>query len=147
MRYLQHSLQPGETVKYIAKLHFFLFAQPFVLLLSGCVLYSAVITRYGGLLMLFFGVVSLLQRLLVKLGSLYAVTDKRLILKTGIIRRQVTELVLNKCEGLRVNQSIAGRIFNFGTIHITTGGIINHYTFVAKPLDFRKAITGQIGQI
>ncbi len=35
MNYIEKNLQPGEEIKYVAKLHFFLFVQPFVLLLLG----------------------------------------------------------------------------------------------------------------
>jgi uncharacterized membrane protein YdbT with pleckstrin-like domain len=144
---IQSYLQSGEKVQYIAKIHFFLFAQPLILLVLGYILYETrtSVTHYGGLLLLFFGIISLLQRVLVKLGALYAITDKRVILKTGFIRRNVMELVLNKCEGLQVKQSMTGRIFNFGTIVVTTGGAINNYTFVAKPFDFKKKINEQIG--
>jgi uncharacterized membrane protein YdbT with pleckstrin-like domain len=147
MSYLQNNLQSGEEVKYIAKIHFFLFVQPLVLLAFGYLLYETRtgVTHYGGLLLLFLGAVSLMQRLLVKLGALYAVTDRRIILKTGIISRQALELVLSKCEGVQVKQGITGRIFNFGTITVTTGGATNSYPFVANPFAFKKEINSQIG--
>lgn len=150
MNYIEANLQPGEEIKYVAKLHFFLFVQPIILLLIGAFLASAPkeilsVVHYAGLLMLFFGVVALLQRILVKIGSAYAVTNKRVVLKTGVISRKAVDLVLAKCEGLHINQSILGRIFGFGTITVTTGGVTSSYPFIANPLTFRREINMQIG--
>lgn len=150
MNYIETNLQPGEEIKYVAKLHFFLFMQPIILLLIGAFLATAPketvpVIHYAGLLMLFFGLVSLLQRILVKIGSAYAVTNKRVVLKTGVISRRAVDLVLAKCEGLHINQSILGRVFGFGTITVTTGGATSSYPYIANPLAFRREINIQIG--
>lgn len=150
MNYIKQNLQPGEEIKYVANLHFFLFIQPIILLLIGALLASSpkeisAMTHYAGLLILFFGIVSLVQRLLVKIGSAYAVTNKRVVLKTGVISRRAVDLVLAKCEGLHIKQSVLGRIFGFGTITVTTGGVTSSYPFIANPLAFRREINTQIG--
>lgn len=150
MNYIQKNLLSGEEIKYVARLHFFLFVQPIILLLIGAFLASSpkeisAMTHYAGLLILFFGIISLLSRILIKVGSSYAVTNKRVILKTGVISRKAVDLVLAKCEGLHIKQSILGRIFNFGTITVTTGGASSSYPYIADPLAFRKEINTQIG--
>lgn len=150
MNYIQKNLLSGEEIKYVAKLHFFLFVQPIILLLIGAFLASSpkeisAMTHYAGLLILFFGIVSLLSRILIKVGSSYAVTNKRVILKTGVISRRAVDLVLAKCEGLHIKQSVLGRIFNFGTITVTTGGVSSSYPYIADPLAFRREINTQIG--
>lgn len=150
MNYIHKNLLSGEEIKYVARLHFFLFVQPIILLLIGAFLASSpkeisAMTHYAGLLILFFGIVSLLSRILIKVGSSYAVTNKRVILKTGVISRKAVDLVLAKCEGLHIKQSILGRIFNFGTITVTTGGVSSSYPYIADPLVFRKEINTQIG--
>lgn len=150
MNYIQKNLLSGEEIKYVARLHFFLFVQPVILLLIGAFLASSpkeisAMTHYAGLLILFFGIVSLLSRILIKVGSSYAVTNKRVILKTGVISRRAVDLVLAKCEGLHIKQSILGRIFNFGTITVTTGGASSSYPCIADPLAFRREINTQIG--
>lgn len=150
MNYIQKNLLSGEEIKYVARLHFFLFVQPIILLLIGAFLASSpkeisAMTHYAGLLILFFGIISLLSRILIKVGSSYAVTNKRVILKTGVISRKAVDLVLAKCEGLHIKQSILGRIFNFGTITVTTGGASSSYPYIADPLAFRREINTQIG--
>ena len=44
-------------------------------------------------------------------------TDKRIIAKTGLVSRNTTEMFLDKVESLHVEQSVPGRIFDFGTDH------------------------------
>jgi len=146
MKFLITNLQSGEKVMYRAKIHIILFLQPAILLTVGllCYLDNARITHYLGVTVLFLGLVSLVQRVLVKVGSVYAVTDKRVILKTGIISRRVAELRLVKCEGLSISQGVIGRLLGFGTILLTTGGIINVFPYVADPVKFRNAINEQL---
>jgi uncharacterized membrane protein YdbT with pleckstrin-like domain len=105
-----------------------------------CYFDEARITQYLGVTLLFLGLVALVQRVLVKVGSIYAVTNKRVIIKTGVISRRTVELVLAKCEGIQVIQSVAGRIFGYGSIVVTTGGATNCYYYVANPYRFKRAI-------
>ncbi len=147
MKFLITYLQPGEEIRYRARIHIFLFLQPAILLAIGFMCYfdEMKITHYLGITLLFLGLVSLVQRVLVKVGSIYAVTNKRVIIKTGVISRRTVELVLTKCEGIQVVQSIAGRIFGYGSIVVTTGGATNCYYFVANPFRFKRAINEQVG--
>jgi uncharacterized membrane protein YdbT with pleckstrin-like domain len=146
MKFLTTYLQPGEEVKYRARIHIFLFLQPARLLSIGflCYLDSVSITHYLGVTLLFLGLVSLVQRVFVKIGSIYAVTNRRVIIKTGVISRRTVELVLAKCEGIQVTQDILGRIFGYDSIVITTGGATNCYYYVANPFRFKQAINIQI---
>jgi uncharacterized membrane protein YdbT with pleckstrin-like domain len=147
MKFLTTHLQLGEEVKYRARIHIFLFLQPAILLGVGFMCYfdSISITHYLGVTLLFLGLVSLVQRVFVKIGSIYVVTNRRVIIKTGVISRRTVELVLAKCEGIQVTQDILGRIFGYGSIVVTTGGSTNCYYYVAKPFRFKRVINMQIG--
>ena len=146
MKHLTSYLQNGEEVIYRARIHIFLFLQPAILLGVGFLCYfdAVRITHYLGVTLLFLGLVSLVQRVFVKVGSIYAVTNRRVIIKTGIISRRTLELVLAKCEGIQVVQGVLGRIFGYGTIVVTTGGATNCYYYVAKPFRFKLEINKQI---
>lgn len=146
MEFLKLHLMPGEEIRYRAKIHIFLFLQPAILLGIGYMCYfdDVRITHYLGVTLLFLGLVSLVQRVLVKVGSVYAVTNKRVIIKTGVISRRTVELILVKCEGVQVTQDILGRIFGYGSIIVTTGGATNCYYYVSKPFRFKLAINKQI---
>jgi uncharacterized membrane protein YdbT with pleckstrin-like domain len=146
MKFLTTYLPPGEKIMYRARLHIFLFLQPAILLGIGFLCYfdSVRITHYLGVTLLFLGLVSLVQRIFVKVGSIYAVTNKRVIIKTGVISRRTVELVLVKCEGIQVMQGVLGRIFGYGSIMVTTGGATNCYFYVSKPFRFKMEINKQI---
>ena len=88
--------------------------------------------------------VALVQRVFIKIGSIYAVTNKRVIVKMGVFSRRTVELVLARCEGIQVVQGVVGRIFGYGTIVVTTGGATNCYYYVINPYQFKKAINEQI---
>jgi uncharacterized membrane protein YdbT with pleckstrin-like domain len=69
-----------------------------------------------------------------------AVTNKRIITKSGLIQRNTTEMFLEKVESIQVDQGILGRIFDFGSITISgTGGDKSPVNSVSQPLEFRKA--------
>lgn len=73
--------------------------------------------------------------------SEFTVTDKRLIVKTGFIRRQTHEIFISKIESVSVDQGILGRMFNAGTIITSgTGGSKQKFSNVANPLELRSAI-------
>lgn len=68
------------------------------------------------------------------------ITNHRVVLKTGIFSRDVFEMQIQKVETVLVDQSIAGRIFDYGTIACRgTGGTISKQIEIASPLDFRAA--------
>lgn len=70
-----------------------------------------------------------------------ALTNKRVIAKTGFIRRDTIELRLEKVEGLIISQGIIGRIFNYGTVIVSgTGGIRTPIPFITEPTGFRRVV-------
>lgn len=70
-----------------------------------------------------------------------ALTNKRVIAKTGFIRRDTIELRLEKVEGLIISQGIIGRIFNYGTVIVSgTGGIRTPIPFINDPINFRRVV-------
>src|SRR5205085_1676191 len=78
----------------------------------------------------------------------FVLTNKRVLVKVGFIRRTSVETFLQKVEGIQVDQSIAGRILNFGTIVICgTGGSRDYFARIANPLEFRKRVQQQIEQV
>ena len=69
-----------------------------------------------------------------------AFTNKRVIAKFGFISRQTVELNINKVESIQVNQSIFGRIFNFGTLVISGAGNPQApIPGISNPMSFRRA--------
>lgn len=71
-------------------------------------------------------------------------TNTRIIYKFGFISRQMIELQLNKCEGVSIDQGLLGRILNYGTVIVTTGGPTNRFHVIADPISFKNIINEQI---
>lgn len=146
MSYIQNNLQAGEEIKYKADIHWYIFAYPVILLLLS-VFFSSAQTgffHYVSLFLLLSGLFQLIKRILLKMGTEYVVTNKKVILKSGILSRDALELVLKKCEGIRINQSLMGRMLGFGSIVVTTGGVTNKFDFITNPIKFRNEINAQI---
>jgi len=146
MNYIKKHLSDNEDIIYESGIHWFIFVRPLSLLLLGTLIYTtaSTIVYYASLVILIAGGLDLLKRILEKIGSIYAVTTKKVILKSGIIRRDALELMIHKCEGIRINQGLWGRIFNFGSIIVTTGGASNTYRYAPAPMKFKNAINNQL---
>ena len=146
MSYIQNNLQAGEEIKYKADIHWYIFAYPVILLLLSAFFSSAQtgLFYYVSIFLLLSGLFQLIKRILLKMGAEYVVTNKKVILKSGILNRDALELVLNKCEGIRNNQSLMGRMLGFGSIVVTTGGVTNKFDFITNPIKFRNEINAQI---
>ena len=71
----------------------------------------------------------------------FAVTNRRVIAKTGFIRRRTLEILLQKVESVAVYQDILGRLLNFGSVTVTgTGGTRERFRMIVKPSAVRKKI-------
>jgi uncharacterized membrane protein YdbT with pleckstrin-like domain len=69
----------------------------------------------------------------------FGITNKRVIIKTGLISRKTLEMNLNKIESVNVDQSIMGRLLGYGTVTIIgTGGSRETFEQIADPIQFRK---------
>ncbi len=81
-------------------------------------------------------IVPLIERRL----SEFAVTNRRIVIKTGFIARRTVEMNLSKIESVNVDQSVMGRILGYGTLTIIgTGGTREIFNNISRPLEFRKA--------
>jgi len=72
--------------------------------------------------------------------SEFVITNRRIIIKRGFIARNSFEMNLSKIESVNVDQSVMGRILNYGSITIIgTGGTRETFHNIAKPLLFRRS--------
>lgn len=119
--YVRSNLISGEQMVYETTLHWFAFVS-------------------------FRGLVTVgLWPLIERLTTEFAVTNKRVIVKTGWVRRKTVELNLSRVESVSVDQSLMGRLFGYGAITIIgTGGTREPFPGIAHPLEFRKAVQEQL---
>lgn len=78
----------------------------------------------------------------IKLASTeFAVTNQRVIGKTGLVRRDTIETLLPKVESIQVSEPVLGRIFGYGTIVVRgTGGSDNPFPFISGARRFRSEV-------
>ena len=71
-----------------------------------------------------------------------AITDHRVIYKSGLLSRHTIEMNRDKVESVDVDQSLLGRIFSYGTVVVRgTGSSVEPMHNIADPLTFRTHIT------
>ncbi|MBI3375947.1 MAG: PH domain-containing protein [Betaproteobacteria bacterium] len=69
-----------------------------------------------------------------------AITDKRVIAKFGFISRNTMEISIQKVESIQVQQSLLGRMLDFGTLIISgTGTSHAPIPSISDPMAFRRA--------
>jgi uncharacterized membrane protein YdbT with pleckstrin-like domain len=156
MSYVDSVLQPGERIIMRGHLHWIVYwhAILFFMLMvlsagwGGIGLMASV--AFGGLFVLSFA-----HAWFIRWITEIAVTDRRIIYKRGFITRHTEEMNMDKVASVDVDQSILGRILNYGTLHVIgTGGAqntdsankprgIEHLHRIASPLTLRNAITAK----
>jgi uncharacterized membrane protein YdbT with pleckstrin-like domain len=149
MSYIQHILQPGETLKHVSRLHWIVYL-PGLLLLAGAVAVligaesqdqNLPLLSIAAVLMVFCAA-SLLRAWFRRWTTEIAVTNRRIIFKKGFIRRHTIEMNMDKVESVDVDQSILGRILGYGDILVRgTGASIEPFRMIGSPIQFRNQVT------
>jgi len=153
-RYIDEILQPGEKVLYSTNAHwmFYLPAIGAWIVVLALLILSRM-TTVDGLVM-----ACLAAAAVVAVAALYwtaaawfhrwttetDVTNFRVVHKSGFIKRRTFEMSLDKVESVDVNQSILGRIMNYGDVTILgVGEGKETISTIASPLAFRNSITAR----
>jgi uncharacterized membrane protein YdbT with pleckstrin-like domain len=113
--YVQSSLVKGEQVRHEAQNHWINFVS-----------FRAIFSLF-------------LLPLIDKWSSEYAITNKRVIIKVGLIQRRTIEMNVQKVESIAVDQTILGRILGYGDITVVgTGATREKFPQIADPIAFRR---------
>jgi uncharacterized membrane protein YdbT with pleckstrin-like domain len=146
--YVERHLLPNEHVLYKTRLHWIMFIRPALLALVGVAL-TVVLWRvpnppwlwYVGLGVVVVALLWALVHHIELMTSEFAVTTARVIFKVGLIARYTTELLLTKVESIGVNQSLTGRVCNYGNLTVIgTGGTREVFYRVHDPIGFRNHV-------
>lgn len=138
MSYEQASAGSGESPTYHGTLHWIGYV-PAVVLFAAAAGFSFL--PILGALFAIAGLIMLARHLIVVCTTEIVVTDRRVLFKTGFIRRNTVELSARKIEGVDIEQSILGRILNYGDLAIRGTGVgAIQLRNVARPLDARRAL-------
>ena len=152
MSYIEKNLMTGERIMYRAKLHWIVFLWPII----WFVLAVLSLTKYGnteggkilaGMFILLAIIMGIGSRIKYSTSE-FGITNKRVIVKVGFIRRNSIEVLLSKVEGIQVNQGILGRILGYGSIVVSgTGGTKDPFHKISNPFEFRKKAQEQIAAV
>jgi uncharacterized membrane protein YdbT with pleckstrin-like domain len=117
MGYVEDNLMAGERVTHRTRLHW-----------TAFVSLKALLTLF-------------IAPLVARATSEFAVTNRRVIIKVGLVSRKTVELNLEKVESVGVEQTIFGRLLGYGTIVVVgTGGTKEPFRGIADPMGFRRAV-------
>ena len=150
MSYIDKVLQPDERVLHRAKLHWLIYLHAILAALVAAIFLAAGRNFGGGiaylpgaavaLIALNFWLAAWIRRTTTEL----AVTNRRVIIKTGLISRRTIEMNMDKVESVDVQQSVLGRIFDYGNVTVRgTGAGLEPIRSVASPLTLRTFVTAR----
>ncbi len=152
MGYAERVLQPGETIAYRARLHWIIYFGGLVLVAVaigfaiGAVLLKTESIRLGlmlaAVIALFLGLFQMIRAWIVAANTEIIVTSRRVIYKTGFISRNTVEMNLDKVESVLVQQSLLGRMIDFGTVIIRgVGAGLEPIANIGAPLQLHRHIS------
>tara|TARA_B100001996_G_scaffold316030_1_gene259013 strand:- start:45 stop:494 length:450 start_codon:yes stop_codon:yes gene_type:complete len=145
MSYIKKNLDNGEKINNFTKpsikptFLFLIFFIPLVFIICWGVIEITIIeTVYWTFII---SLVVVIRDIISIYVSEYAITNKRVISKLGLIRRDVEEMNLKSIESVNLKQSIIGRIFNYGSINISGRGSSDViFKDIDSPVEIRKKI-------
>ena len=144
MSYIDNNLIAGESVTYRTRLHWLMLAPPALLFVIWLPLAWYLAQGEWAALAwvpIALGVVALLPAIIKRQSSDFAVTNKRVMMKTGVFTTRSVELFLSKVEAIAVDQSLLGKMFGYGDIAITgSGGTSEAFSHIQGPMQFRRAV-------
>jgi hypothetical protein len=158
--YLERCLIPGEEVRFRAGLHWSVILRfilgSMLLDLAGAACLAAWVMRdqedalrallpVAGAVFLLMGTAVLVAGVVKRRSTEIVVTTRRVLIKTGILRRRTVELLLSKIESVDVTETVGGRMLGFGKVVLRgTGGTPETFDRIANPLEFRRQVQSQV---
>lgn len=144
-KYVDRNLNSGEKVCYrgrvswVAALHRGVIG--FILaIIVGSSSESGSALAVVGTLALIGSLILIAQGILLRMTTEYAVTDRRVIGKYGLIRQQSVDILLRSMSGAAVSNTVLGRFFSYGNVVIAGTGARRELVGLASPKSFKSAI-------
>ncbi len=152
--YLLNLLGKGETIQYVTHRHWLVLLteilSELVLTIALVVLITLTLIFFPlagplpalGYLLLLLPLVSLSRDALDWYNRKYVVTDRRVIFLEGMFNKDVTDSSLDKVNDVKLEQSVWGRLLDFGDVEILTASEIgvNKFKTIAGPIQFKTAM-------
>ena len=133
MSYIINSLGKNESLLSLFDLHWWAWLRVIILGFIGIVLAPVGI----GILFILMSAYIALRNKTEERG----ITDRRVILKKGIISRITEEMKLSAIETVSIRQGIIGRLLGFGSVRVTGRGLSDIvFSVVADPMSVKRKI-------
>jgi len=149
MSYIREILRPDEKLLATGNIHWIIYWPAIALMALAVIALSVlglasivgrIIFVLLALAAIFFAIKEWLQQWITEI----AVTDRRVIVKTGLIRRHTAEMNMDKVESVTVYQSVLGRLLGYGSVHVRgTGEGLGHLDYISSPILLRNMITAK----
>jgi uncharacterized membrane protein YdbT with pleckstrin-like domain len=170
MSYAEKSLVPGETLLYQTRHHWMVLLGPLLIsvvlaglgvgclaelvaakegrgMLVGVSETGVHATQIAGVLLIVVAIAILAFGLAKRNATEMAVTNKRVLIKTGMGNRRTLDLMLSRVESIAVEETFWGRMMGYGSVVVRgTGGTPESFVMISHPQEFRRSVQGQIGQ-
>jgi uncharacterized membrane protein YdbT with pleckstrin-like domain len=158
MGYLETLMAENEKVVFITRRHWVTVVPSIVLhiLLAVVIAIGAVLLKSQTddprsllvLVLLLYPALRILIRLMRWTNEMYVVTNKRVMEIRGIFAKYAADSALEKVNDVVLNQSLAGRMFNYGNVEIVTGSDIgiNRFNGISHPVKFKTEMLNQKGR-
>jgi uncharacterized membrane protein YdbT with pleckstrin-like domain len=145
MNYVDNTLLPHEKLILRAHIHWIVFAPPIFMGILAWVVYFQLHQLLLSAMIAFFGILGLISATINYFCTEFAVTDKRVMVKMGFIKRDTWELNVNRVTSLNVDQSMLGRVLDYGDITVNgMGGSPAPIRAVVNPLQFRRMVLTEV---
>jgi uncharacterized membrane protein YdbT with pleckstrin-like domain len=150
MSYVEKVLQPGETVVYQTKISWTTYIPGLLVLIATAIAYFALRAVFpsaawvgiaAGVILLAVSLYLLVREWFERWTTEIAITNRRIILKRGFIRRDTAEMHMDKVESVDVNQSLMGRLLDYGDVTVRgTGAGLETLRLIDAPVEFRNNV-------
>lgn len=150
--YLESLLGEREEILLITRQHWFVLLRSilFELLISALIIIAILMLGaflvipaiYIGFVLLLLPVGGLIQDYLAWINKMYIITNRRVIQISGVFNKNVIDSSLEKVNDVKMNQSMWGRLFNFGDIEILTASElgVNKFQKIGDPIEFKTTM-------
>ena len=153
--YVENLLGNRERIILVARQHWFILVGSIVLeiviiliLISLTILAGVYWAQFAlligaiGTILLLLPLSTLMRDILDWMNRQYIVTNRRVIQISGILNKNVTDSSLVKVTDVKMSQSAAGRLFNYGDIEILTASEYgaNLFRRIEEPVGFKIAM-------
>src|ERR1700732_367980 len=169
MGYVDRNLVPGETLLYRTRHHWLVLLGPLIggssLLVPGLALLMEAIDKrdtaglvvgsskispkviaIAGAVLAVAAIITFTYGVAKRNATEMAVTNRRVLIKSGMGSRRTLDLMLSRVESIGVEESAVGRMLGYGSVIVRgTGGTPEPFLMIAHPQEFRRAVQEQIG--